>query len=332
MEAGWNGLPYRPISQFYQERFGGKVYKVPVTVADTCPNRMGLKGMKTCIFCDVWGSAAKSYTEEVPLQIQIETAKKHMKQKYKAHQFLVYFQAYTNSFMKMEKIQLLFAEALSDPEVKGCVVGTRPDCLSKALLDLWKETHQKSFVSVELGVQSFNDSTLKFYERGHSSSDSLRAIEKIKKQTNVDLGIHLMFGAPGETDEDVFKAALICNDLPIDHVKLHNLHVLKNTGLEDLYRKGEFAPIDLETYARRVRIFLSNLSPRLFVDRLAAFSPRWDELVAPPWTSKKMETHQFIVQHLRSNFDWQSKSYVTKSPQELTQQQDLAFRAGASLR
>ena len=250
-----------------------------------------------------------------------------MKPKYKAHQFLVYFQAYTNSFMKMDKIQELFAGALADPEVKGCVVGTRPDCLSKALLDLWRETHQRSFVSVELGVQSFNDNTLKYYERGHSGADSRRAIEKIKKLTDVDLGIHLIFGAPGETDEEIYQTALICNDLPIEHIKLHNLHVLKNTGLESLYQRGEFQPIDLATYAQRVRIFLSHLSPRIFVDRLAAFSPRWDELVAPAWTSKKMETHQFVIQHLRSHQDWQSKSYVSRSLEEQKLQQELAFLA-----
>jgi radical SAM protein (TIGR01212 family) len=308
MHKGWLGLPYRPISEFYRERFSGKVYKIPVSVVDDCPNRRGLKGMQTCVFCDVWGSAAKSESVTMELRAQIEKYQKNILKKYKAEHFLVYFQAYTNTFTKLEALRANFETALSYDFVKGLVVGTRPDCLSPAVMALWQEHREKAFVAVELGVQTFDDRQLEFLRRGHTRAQSLKAIDTITKNTTVDLGIHLMFGNPGETDEQIIEAARICNDLPITNVKLHNLHVLKNTPLEQMYQQGQFSPIEREPYARRVQLFLEHLSPRIFIHRLAAFSSRWDECVAPSWTCDKMGTHQYLLDYLRERRSFQGKA------------------------
>jgi radical SAM protein (TIGR01212 family) len=316
MERGWNGLPFRPISQAYQAKFSGKVYKIPVTVVDDCPNRRGLKGMETCIFCDVWGSAATTESFTMGLRQQIEVFQKKIQQKYNANQFLVYFQAYTNTFTKLETLRINFETALSFPFVKGFVVGTRPDCLSKGVLELWQEFHQKSYVSVELGVQSFDDEQLIFMKRGHSREQSLKAIEKIHQTTTVDLGIHLIFGWPTETDQQIIETAKICNDLPVTNIKLHNLHVLKGTGLETLYHQGQFQPVDFETYARRVQLFLEHLSPRIFIHRLAAHSSRPDELIAPAWTADKMKTHQGLIDFLRAQQSFQSKHFLPQQEQD----------------
>lgn len=309
MEKGWNGLPYYTIGEHYSNRFGEKVYKIPVSVVDDCPNRRGLKGMQTCVFCDVWGSAARSESQTMELRQQIETYRDHIAKKFKAKSFLVYFQAYTNTFTKLSGLRTNFETALSYDFVKGFVVGTRPDCLSKGVLDLWQEYHQRSFVAVELGVQSFFDDQLQFLRRGHTAQQSLEAIHKIATTTNVDLGIHLIFGNPGETDEQILQTAEIVNQLPITNVKLHNLHVLKNTPLEELYQRGEFTPIDRETYAHRVKLFLQHLSPHIALHRLAAFASRWEELVAPRWTSDKMGTHQFIIDFLREQKAHQSQFF-----------------------
>lgn len=318
MEKGWKGLPYRPISDFYEQKFGQKVFKIPVTVVDDCPNRRGLKGMQTCIFCDVWGSAANSESLGMGLRDQIEKYRTAIAKKYNSKQFLVYFQAYTNTFTKLDALKINFATALSYPDVRGIVVGTRPDCLSPAVFNLWQETHEKSFVAVELGVQSFFNDDLEFMRRGHTAEDSLKAIEKITQATQVDLGIHLMFGNPGETDQRIIETAKICNDLPITNIKLHNLHVLKQTPLEDLFHRGEFTPIERTPYAERVQLFLENLSPRFYIHRLAAFASRWEELVAPSWTSDKMGTHQFMIDFLRAKGSYQSKKMTldSLSPEE----------------
>lgn len=135
------------------------------------------------------------------------------------------------------------------------------------------------------------------------------AIEKIAKNTNVDLGIHLIFGLPGETEAWAKQTAEICNDLPIHNIKLHNLHVLKHTELEKWHAQGLFTPMEFDQYARQVQIFLEHLHPRFFIHRLAAYASRWDELVAPQWTADKMRTHQGIVDHLRAAQSFQAKAF-----------------------
>lgn len=317
------GIPYHPISQHYRKIFGRKVMKIPVSVVDDCPNRRGLKGMQTCVFCDVWGSAARVETIMLPLKDQIEKVQQIIAKRHKSDDYLVYFQAYTNTFTKISALRANFETALSFPFVKGLVVGTRPDCLSKAVFDLWTEFHQRSFVSVELGVQSFYDDQLEFMRRGHTAKDSINAIEKIARETPVDLGIHLIFGNPGETEAQMIETARICNDLPITNVKLHNLHVLKNTPLEEMHARGEFTPVELEEYGERVRVFLEHLSPRIAVHRLAALSSRPEELIAPAWTGNKMGTHQKLLNHLRSFESYQSKAYAPRDAAEISQQSAL---------
>ncbi|WP_291515709.1 TIGR01212 family radical SAM protein [Bdellovibrio sp. ArHS] len=323
MEKGWLGLPYHTISEHYNKLFGEKVYKVPVSVVDDCPNRRGLKGMQTCVFCDVWGSAANAESLSMELRQQIETYQSKIGARYNAKAFLIYFQAYTNTFTKVSALRHNFDVALSYPWVKGFTVGTRPDCLSKSVLDLWQEYHEKSFVAVELGVQSFFNDQLEFMRRGHTAEASLEAIHKIAANTKVDLGIHLIFGNPGETDEHIVKTAEIVNTLPITNVKLHNLHVLKNTPLEGLYHNGEFSPIDRETYAQRVELFLQHLSPRFAMHRLAAYSSRWDELIAPEWTKDKMGTHQYIIDYLRARKSYQSQNFLAENATDLELQSVL---------
>lgn len=327
MEKGWKGLPYHTIAEHYNQLFSEKIYKIPVTVVDNCPNRMGLKGMQTCVFCDIWGSAANSEAALMPLREQIEKYSVKLGQKYKAKNFLVYFQAYTNTFTKVSALRANFETAISYPYVKGFTVGTRPDCLSPMVMELWQEFHERSFVFVELGVQSFFDDDLEFMRRGHSGQDSLDAIQKITQNTSVDLGIHLIFGNPNETPERIIETAKICNDLPITNVKLHNLHVLKHTPLEEMHARGEFNPIEFFDYAERVQLFLEHLNPRIAVQRLAAYAPRWEELVAPEWTRDKMKTHQGLIDYLRARQSYQGKALTLEHPTDLEWQKKMLERS-----
>lgn len=301
--------PYQPISSYYKQRFGEKVYKIPVAVVEDCPNRKGLKGMQTCIFCDPWGSAANKEMLTQELREQIEKSSSRIGKKYNAKSFLVYFQAYTNTFTKLTQMRTNFEIATSYPFVKGMVLGTRPDCLSPALFDLWNEYSEKTYISVELGVQSFNDKILNFMRRGHTRKQSLNAIEKIQKSTKVDIGLHFIFGSPGETDEDIIECARISNQMGVQNVKLHNLHVLKGTGLEELYNGGKFRPIEFDDYARKVSLFLQYLSPRIYVHRLAALTSRPDELIAPSWVALKMSTHQNLINYLNQSATFQGQKF-----------------------
>ncbi|HEX4925277.1 MAG TPA: TIGR01212 family radical SAM protein [Bdellovibrionales bacterium] len=293
-------LPYSAIGAYYKARFGGRVQKLPVTVATDCPNRAGLKGMQTCVFCDEWGSSAYPEQRSQELKRQLLDTVKQRGARYGATGYLAYFQAYTSTFLGLNRLRESFDTALGIENVHGLIVGTRPDCLSKALLDFWNEYAAKTYVSVELGVQSFNDAHLEFMRRGHDSQASVRAIELIRRACpEVDLGVHLIFGSPGETDHDAVEAARTLNRLGVGHVKLHNLHVLKGTPLAEQYAHGEFAPIELDAYTERVIAFLRHLSPEIRVHRLAAVSSRWDELVAPEWTRYKMKISQYIIDEMK---------------------------------
>jgi uncharacterized protein len=295
-------LPYNPISQYYKKKFGEKVFKVPVSIADDCPNRRGLKNMKVCIFCDEWGSFAYPQNQKELLEKQITLHREKVAERFNAKKFVIYFQAYTSTFNQLARVREAFEIALKQPDMVGIVVGTRPDCLSDALFDLWRETSEKTFMSVEIGVQSFDNKQLEWMARGHTAEQSLRGIERIHKACpKVDLGVHMMFGWPGETTADVKHAARLCNSMPINNVKLHNLHVLKNTPLAELFFKGEFQPYEFEEYCELVGTYLAHLSPDLYLHRLAALASRPEELIAPEWTRFKMTSYQKVIDYLREN-------------------------------
>jgi radical SAM protein (TIGR01212 family) len=293
-------LPFYPISRLYREQLGGRLRKIALNFADTCPNRLGLKGMKTCIFCDEWGSAAHPEQQGRPLAEQIRERFRVDGANYNTDRFLAYFQSYTSTFTGVSRLKEAYRVALSFPEIKGLIAGTRPDCLSPALLGIWKELAETTFTSVEFGVQSFFDHHLKFLERGHNAETSIKAIERVKNETGVHIGIHLIFGLPGETEAEIIETARIVSRLPVDSVKLHNLHVLKNTPLEDLYNRGEFTPIEMDVYAERAILFLRHLKPTVAIHRLAAMSNRWNELIAPQWTRHKMVSYQYIIDRMNN--------------------------------
>lgn len=297
----WLGLPYHSIGVHYKRTFGEKVYKIPVTTASTCPNRQGLRGMKTCNFCDVWGSAAYPDIQKQNLTAQIAESKRRVLSRVNAGQFLVYFQAYTTTFARVAELRLQIEEALKVSGVVGFVIGTRPDCVSDSLLELLNEYSCRVYVSVEFGVQTFDEAQLLWMRRGHSAQKSIQSILRMRAACpKVNIGIHLMFGLPNESDTDILHTAYQVNQLPIDNVKLHNLHVLINTPLADEFRAGLFTPLSREEYIKRATIFLQYLDPNIAVHRLAALSSRPEELIAPVWTSKKMESYQAMLDYMRS--------------------------------
>lgn len=300
---------FRSIRVHYHEKFGGRTKVIPVAVASTCPNRLGLKGMQTCIFCDEWGSAAYTDTQHVPFEEQVKQRIGSFDEKYHTENYLVYFQAYTNTFLSIRKLEEHIKASEAYPQIKGFILGTRPDCLSRKFLDVLQAHAKKRYVSIELGVQSFDNDQLGFLRRGHSREQSIEAIELIGEREEIEVGIHLMFGVPGETEDQIIETARLVSRLPVNHVKLHNLHVLKNTPLEDLYASGEFQPDSLDTYTQKVTLFLQYLRPGIVVQRLVALSSRWEELVAPDWTKHKLKTRNYIVDSLKQNKAFQGQYY-----------------------
>ena len=301
--------PYYPISQRYQEIFAERVYKISVSIADTCPNRREGGDQKVCIFCDEWGSAAYHKQADQSLDQQILIHREAIRKRYKVNQFLVYFQAYTNTFGQQQRFLSMYQQALQYDDVVGLVIGTRPDCLPKRMLKALDQLSQKKYVSVELGLQTLNDQQLIFLSRHHDRHCSLEAIEKLKALSNVDISVHLMFGIPEETEEQLIETAQLLSELGVHSVKLHNLHVLANTPLATLYSQGNFVPIELEEYSQKVALFLQHLSPKIAVHRLVAVASRWNELIAPVWTKEKMRPTQFIEDYMNSHQMWQGQKF-----------------------
>ncbi len=295
-------MPFYPVSRFYKDKFGEKVFKIPVAIAGKCPNVKDGSGLKTCIFCDEWGSFAYPENQQRSLREQIEMHRKRVRERYNTNKFFVYFQAYTTTYTQVKRVREAFEIALGYDDVVGIIIGTRPDCLSPALLETFNDVAERSFMGLELGVQSFDNRQLEWMRRGHTAEQSVAAIRRIKSECpRVNIGVHLMFGWPGETREDIIAAAEQCNQLQLDNVKLHNLHVLKNTDLEKLYNTKKFKPVEMEPYAEYVGLFLAHLSPAIAIHRLVATASRWDELVSPQWTRNKMQNYQHVVTYMRQN-------------------------------
>ena len=303
------GLRYQPLSLHYGRRFGCKVYKVGVSTATTCPNREGLKGMRTCIFCDEWGSAAYPEQRGEDLAAQIRANGARIRQRYGAHKLLVYFQAYTNTFERLSRLEALFQEALAQPDVVGLVIGTRPDCLSRGLLKRLDALARATYVSVELGVQTLDDGQLAWLERGHDRACSLAALRALAEHPAIESCAHLMFGQPGETDRQLRETAAVLGTLGVTGVKLHNLHVLRGTPLAAAYRTGRFEPVTLAEYARKVALFLEHLPPCVVVHRLSAVASRWEEALAPAWVREKLRPAQAIQDHMARVDTWQGKAW-----------------------
>jgi len=254
--------------------------------------------MTVCAFCDPWGSAAYEENTALPLRRQIETVRERLRKRYKAEKFLVYFQAFTTTFQRISQLRAQFEEALSGDDVVGIVVGTRPDCLPLAMIKLLAGFSARCYVSVELGIQSLDDDQLRFLARGHDAACSMAAVKRLRDYPEIDICAHLMFGLPGETSAQLRHTAATLSAAGVHGVKLHNLHVLRNTGLEKRYRAGTFEPVSLEAYSEKVCDFLEHLSPDIAVHRLNAVASRWDQVVAPDWAREKMRPTQYILDEL----------------------------------
>jgi hypothetical protein len=298
---------YLPLSQHYRERFGFRVQKVSVSVAKTCPNREGLGGMKTCIFCDEWGSAPAFVQADWPMLEQMRYHRERIRKRYKVQKFLLYFQSYTNTFGRLSQLKKYCEQALQQEDIVGIVIGTRPDCLPRGGLQFFEDLAAQTYLSIELGIQTFNDQQLIYLRRGHDRECAIQAIRKLRKIPKLNVCTHLIFGIPGESEQQLIETANLLNKLWVHGVKLHNLHVLRNTPLAEEYRLGLFSPIDLEEYAKRVVLFLENLDHRISVHRLTAVAPRWDELIAPEWTKEKMRPAQYIENMLEARGTWQGR-------------------------
>ncbi len=299
---------YRSINTFLKEKFGERVYKISLGASFTCPNRDGTKSRGGCLFCNP-ESNHPGRSIETPIAEQLENGVKEVLRRHHATKFIAYLQHYSNTYGDAAKLRRVYSEAVSHKDVVGLAVSTRPDCLDDVALEALKEINKKTFLWVELGLQTSNDATLRFLERHHTSCEFVEAARKLR-EAGIMTCAHIILGLPHETRNDVFKTVALLNDEKIDGVKIHNLHVLKNTPLEKLYNDGAFQVLGLDEYAALVVDCLERFSPQMLIHRFNSHSPR-ALTVAPAWSVNKLATLNAVHAELARRDTFQGKLYST---------------------
>lgn len=279
--------PYNLFSDHLKARFGGRVHKISIDAGFSCPNRGASRERPGCLFCDPGGSGAVGIDRAVDVAAQIEHGKEVMVRKYKAREFIAYFQPFSNTFAPVEQLRALYDEALGVEGVVGLAVGTRPDCLPDPVFDLLAEYHRRTYFWLELGLQSSHDPTLSWLRRGHDYAAFLQAYLGAKAR-GLRVCVHVILGLPGEGREQMLATAAEMARLRIDGIKIHLLHVLQGTPLGDLYAQGAFSVLEQEEYVQLAADFIERLHPGTLIHRLTGDGPR-DLLLAPLWSLNKWE-------------------------------------------
>jgi radical SAM protein (TIGR01212 family) len=279
--------PYRLFSAHLKERFGVRVHKISVDAGFGCPNRDGGRDRPGCLFCDPDGSGAVGLDRRLGVAAQLEQGKEVMTRKYHAGRFLAYFQPFSNTFAPPAVLRTLYDEALAVPEVVGLAVGTRPDCLDGAVLDLLAEYDRSTYFWLEIGLQSSHDRTLAWLRRGHDYAGFLQAYAAAKAR-GLQVCVHLVIGLPGEGRDELLATVAELARLRVDGVKLHLLHVLEGTPLGELYRQGQVRVLEQVEYVGLVVDVLERLPEQTLIHRLTGDGPR-ATLLAPLWSLSKWE-------------------------------------------
>jgi len=263
------------------------VHKISVDAGFSCPNRDGTRDRPGCLFCDASGSGAVGIDRRLDIGAQIEQAREIMLRKYKADRFLAYFQPFSNTWGDPALLRDLYDQALAVPGVVGMAVGTRPDCLPAAVLDLLAEYHRRTYFWLELGLQSIHDATLARLNRGHDFATFLQAFQGAKSR-GLRVCAHIILGLPGETPADMTATAAELARLGVDGIKIHLLHILEGTPLARLYRQSPFPVLTRDEYVTLTVDLLELLPASTLIHRLTGDGPR-DRLVAPLWSLNKWE-------------------------------------------
>ncbi len=265
---------YNKYSDYLKEKYREKIYKLPINLPLTCPNRLNGTG---CSFCAESGTGFEALESSLSVKKQIQDTKSLIEKKYKAKKYIAYFQNYTNTFMPLKQFESYMLEAATEPDIVEISISTRPDCIRTDYLDVLSEISQTHHISIniELGLQTANYHTLDFIDRGHGLAEFIDAVLQIK-QYPFTICTHLILNLPGDDIRDVIETSKILSALEIDIVKLHSLYIAKNTKLSNQYKNGTITVCSKEEYIDRVITFLEYLSSHIVVERLFSRIPEED--------------------------------------------------------
>ena len=300
---------YYSYSRYLRELFGTRVYRVTVDAGFTCPNRDGTKGRGGCIYC-FSGSDYDPEKRRKSVREQIAQGIERVRRRYKAEKFLVYFQAYTNTYGPLEVLRSVYDTIREFPEVVGLIVGTRPDCVPDPVLELLHSYTSDYLVWVELGLESAHYRSLRWMNRGHGVSDFVDAVLRIKRFKALNLCVHVILGLPTEDREDMLETADFLAALKVDGVKIHPLHVIRGTELERVYLEERFRLLELDEYVELAVDFLERLPKETVIQRLTGEAPE-ELLVGPYWCTGRYKNRviQLIRQELEERDTFQGAKY-----------------------
>lgn len=302
-----NEKRYTDYTSVLKDLFPERVQKILVNAGFTCPNRDGSKGVGGCTYCNNQSFSPEYCQPHKSITQQIEEGIAFFAHKYPSQQYLIYFQAYTNTYGETEKLKALYEEALAVPGVQGLVIGTRPDCVSAELLDYFAKLAERKYIMVEYGLESTYDSTLEFINRGHSFAEAENALTATARR-GIFTGAHLILGLPNETRDMLLASADALNKLPINALKLHQLQLIKGTTMAEQYKTNPewFNFFELEDYIELLVDFLERLRPDIAIERFVSQSPK-ELLLAPIWGLKNFEFTAKVEKRLKERDTWQGK-------------------------
>lgn len=302
---------FNAYSNWFKKLFGGRMQKVSIDAGFTCPNRDGTLGTGGCTYCnnDTFNPSychpTKTISEQLAIGIDFLKHRYH-----KPAAYLAYFQAYSNTYAPLERLKVLYKEALIYPGISGLIIGTRPDCIDEEKLEYFRELSQKYFIAVEYGVESCYDKTLRRINRGHTFKQAKEAIG-LTSAKGIKTGAHFIFGLPGESREEMLKEAEIISALPLNTVKFHQLQIIKETLMEKEFREKpeDFNLFSFEEYVKFFISFLERLNPAIVVERFTSEAPP-DFLSEQRWGQKRTEQIVAIIEKRLEELDtWQGKLY-----------------------
>lgn len=302
-----NNKRFLTFNQHLRDTFGEKIFKIALDGGFTCPNRDGTVAVGGCTFCSAVGSGEFIERRSESLETQFAAYKQMMHQKWASGKYIAYFQAFTNTHAPVSVLRERFERALQEENVVGLSIATRPDCLPDEVIAYLAELHEQTFLWVELGLQTIHDDTARAFNRGYPFAVYLDSLAKLRKH-GIRVCTHVINGLPGEEYGQMMETVRTIAALDVQGIKLHLLHLLKDTPVANLYESGGFRLLEREEYVSLICDQLEILPPDMVIHRLTGDGAR-EKMIGPMWSLKKWETLNAIDDELTRRDSWQGKFY-----------------------
>jgi hypothetical protein len=283
-------IRYNSYRSYLKKRFGKPVFKVPLNAGFSCPNRDGTISADGCSFCDN-RSFSPVAASLAPVLGQLNLAIERDRNRHEA--FIAYLQPFSNTYGDANLLKSIYEPVIKFPKVIGLAVGTRPDCFTEETFDYLEDVSKRTYLSVEIGLQSASDETLRLNNRGHDVRAFVNSVKELSKRKTETVA-HVMIGLPPDTRNDAIATARLLASLPVTGIKIHQLMIIAGTKANEWYKEGKVKPLSLEEYADILCDFLSYVRPDQHIHRIMADSNLKNGLIAPLWSADKMKSIAFI--------------------------------------